>query len=225
MDKCYNLHRYPNNSPTTYNVQYYKGKRIVANETRGRPGDTREATMKQVGRGKSGRLWRVERTRVRHTQTMGGPRRGEGRAGKRWLRLGPGTVVAGFDCGGRTAVTGVVTAVGAAKVAGGSMEALQKKKKKKKKNERKKTCRRRKRDGSKLCNILGLCKAWETTRAIDFLADMVSRGCKPIEATYTILIKGIAHEGLAGEASELLNELYARGFLKKSSPERVAMKT
>ena len=72
--------------------------------------------------------------------------------------------------------------------------------------------------------MLGLCKAKQAGRAIDFLAYMVSKGCQPTEATYTILIEGIAYEGLAKEALELLNELCYRGVVKKSSAEQVAIK-
>lgn len=43
--------------------------------------------------------------------------------------------------------------------------------------------------------IMGLCKTQQTSRAIDFLAYMVENGCKPTEATYNILVKGITSEG------------------------------
>ncbi|KAK8559005.1 hypothetical protein V6N13_098604 [Hibiscus sabdariffa] len=68
--------------------------------------------------------------------------------------------------------------------------------------------------------MLGLCKARQTDRAIDFLAYMVMRGCKPTESTYTIRI---AYEGLANEALELLNELCYRGVVKQSSAQQVAV--
>jgi pentatricopeptide repeat protein len=70
--------------------------------------------------------------------------------------------------------------------------------------------------------MTGLCKARETCRAIDFLAYMVAKGCKPTEATYNILIEGIAYEGLTEEALELSNELYSKGVVKKSLVEKVA---
>ncbi|PNX69941.1 hypothetical protein L195_g064660, partial [Trifolium pratense] len=49
--------------------------------------------------------------------------------------------------------------------------------------------------------MLGLCKAQQTSRAIN-------------------LIEGIAYEGLAEEALELFNELCYKGFLKNSSAEK-----
>ncbi|MCI55093.1 pentatricopeptide repeat-containing protein, partial [Trifolium medium] len=61
----------------------------------------------------------------------------------------------------------------------------------------------------------GLCMARQTSRAIDLLTHMIAKGCKPTEATYTILIEGIAYEGLVEEALELFNELCSRGFVKK----------
>jgi pentatricopeptide repeat protein len=72
--------------------------------------------------------------------------------------------------------------------------------------------------------MFGLCKAQQTDRAIDFLAYMISKGCKPTEVSYTILIEGIANEGLAKEALELLNELCSRGVVKKSSAEQVVVR-
>ncbi|KAJ8429554.1 hypothetical protein Cgig2_008386 [Carnegiea gigantea] len=75
------------------------------------------------------------------------------------------------------------------------------------------------------CIMLGLCEARDTAHAIDFLAYMISRGCKLTEATYTILIQGLSHEGLAEEALELLNKLYARAVVKKSSAKQVVVKT
>jgi pentatricopeptide repeat protein len=50
---------------------------------------------------------------------------------------------------------------------------------------------------------------------------MIAKGCKPTEATYTILIEGIAYEGLAEEALEVFNELCIRRFVKKSSVEKI----
>ena len=72
--------------------------------------------------------------------------------------------------------------------------------------------------------MLGLCKACQTDRAIDFLAYMVAMRCKPTEATYTILIEGIAYEGLAKEGLVLLLELCSRGVVKKTSAEQVVLK-
>ena len=70
----------------------------------------------------------------------------------------------------------------------------------------------------------GLPNAQDTAHAIDFLAYIVSRGCQAIAATYTILIKGIANEGFTEEVLELLNELYARGFMKKNSAKQLMVK-
>jgi pentatricopeptide repeat protein len=68
-----------------------------------------------------------------------------------------------------------------------------------------------------LCNavISSLCKRWETDRAIDFLAYMVSNGCMPNESTYTILIKAVASEGFVREAQDLLTELCSRRVVRK----------
>lgn len=72
--------------------------------------------------------------------------------------------------------------------------------------------------------IMGLCKTQQTSRAIDFLAYMVENGCKPTEATYNILVKGITCEGLPEEASKLWSELYSKGPVKKSLVEKIKVK-
>lgn len=69
--------------------------------------------------------------------------------------------------------------------------------------------------------IMGLCKTQQTSRAIDFLAYMVENGCKPTEATYNILVKGITCEGLPEEASKLWSELQSKGLVKKSLVEKM----
>ncbi|KAI4366522.1 hypothetical protein MLD38_022392 [Melastoma candidum] len=72
--------------------------------------------------------------------------------------------------------------------------------------------------------MFSLCKRNQTDRAIDFLAYMVSRQCRPTEVTYTILIEGIAQEGLSKEALSLLSELCTRGVVKKCSADEVAVR-
>jgi pentatricopeptide repeat protein len=72
--------------------------------------------------------------------------------------------------------------------------------------------------------VKGLCKAQQTSRAIDFLAYIIAKGCKPTESTYDILVQGIAYEGLTEDALELSNELYSRGIVKKSLVKKVAGK-
>jgi pentatricopeptide repeat protein len=64
--------------------------------------------------------------------------------------------------------------------------------------------------------LLGLCKRRETHNAIDLFAYMILNGCMPNESTYTILIEGLAYEGLVKEARELLGELCSRGVVSKS---------
>ncbi|KAL9261946.1 Pentatricopeptide repeat-containing protein [Drosera capensis] len=72
--------------------------------------------------------------------------------------------------------------------------------------------------------MLQLCKARRTDLAIDCLTYMVCNGFKPNARTYEILIDGIAAEGLAEEAQELLDELGARGLLLRPQPLHVTVK-
>ncbi|CAN1220233.1 Pentatricopeptide repeat-containing protein At1g09900 [Linum perenne] len=61
--------------------------------------------------------------------------------------------------------------------------------------------------------ITALCSIEEIDRAIDMLAHMVSKGCKPTQASYAKVIEGLASAGLCKEGMELLNELCLRGAL------------
>jgi pentatricopeptide repeat protein len=72
--------------------------------------------------------------------------------------------------------------------------------------------------------LLGLCKRRETHNAIDLFAYMISNGCMPNESTYTILLEGLAYEGLAKEARELLGELCSRGVVNKKFMKKGAIK-
>ncbi|KAJ0086590.1 hypothetical protein Patl1_08707 [Pistacia atlantica] len=103
------------------------------------------------------------------------------------------------------------------------------------------------------CKISGYCKSGEIDNALRLLdrmsvaPDVVTyntilrtlcdsgklslamKGLKPDAITYSSLVgglsrEGIAYEGLAKEALELLNQLCSKGVVKKSSAEQVAVK-
>lgn len=71
--------------------------------------------------------------------------------------------------------------------------------------------------------ILGLCKSRRTDISLDVFMTMIEKGFMPNEATYTILVEGIAHEEELELASETLKELFTKHVVSRKTVERLAV--
>ncbi|KAG0492008.1 hypothetical protein HPP92_005057 [Vanilla planifolia] len=69
--------------------------------------------------------------------------------------------------------------------------------------------------------IHGFCRANRINAAIDVLLEMVSKGCKPTDATYVRLVEGMAYYGHKAEAMEVARELVERVMLSQSALRRL----
>ncbi|CAN1161219.1 Pentatricopeptide repeat-containing protein At1g09900 [Linum perenne] len=70
--------------------------------------------------------------------------------------------------------------------------------------------------------VCALCNVGEIDRGIDVLACMVSKGCKPWNASYGVVIEGLARAGFGREGMELVNELLLKGIVDEDWTKNVA---
>ena len=69
--------------------------------------------------------------------------------------------------------------------------------------------------------LLGLCKVSRVSDAIEVLAAMVDKGCRPNETTYTFLIEGIGFGGCLNDARDLATTLVNMDAISEHSFERL----
>lgn len=71
--------------------------------------------------------------------------------------------------------------------------------------------------------ILGYCKVRRTDLALEVFETMVERRRMPNEATYVIIVEGIAHENELELAREVLEELRSRKVVGQNAVDRIVM--